>query len=307
MNHRLLLKAINTIFFGNVFIGFCAVALCIETNFQNGLALNQFQFYSIVFCATVYYYTYLFSSNLPHTIVNNRMKWYKINFKEIKYAQRILLIFLIINLVDFLWKYHSNITRIPILYYWTMMIFPLIGFAYNFRIFSFLGIPNLRIFGWLKPLLIGFVWSGIVSVFPVIFAQIEDPNKLVNVNFPFDFLWLKNLMFVSTICIMFDLNDYEHDKEQNLQTFAVKFGVEQTIKWIIIPFAILGILLLLKFTLQHQFPIIRILVNTIPFIFLLITAFSLRKKRSIIYYLFLIDGLMIIKAICGISGILLIK
>jgi len=307
MNLRLLQKAINTIFFGNVFIGFCAVALCIETNFQHGLALNHFQFYSIVFCATVFYYTYLFSSNLPNKIVNSRMNWYKTNFKKISYVQWVLLIFILFNLADFLWKYYSNITRLPIKYYWVIMIFPLVGFAYNFRIFSFIGIPNIRTLGWLKPFAIGFVWSGLVSIFPVIFVQIEDPNNLVAVQSPFDLLWLKNLMFVSTICIMFDLKDYEQDKEQQLQTFAVKFGVGQTIKWIIIPLAIFGILSLLKFTLQHQFPIIRILVNTIPYLFLLITAFSLRKQRSIIYYLFLIDGLMILKAICGISGMLLIK
>jgi 4-hydroxybenzoate polyprenyltransferase len=307
MNYRLLQKGINTIFFGNLFIGFCAVALCIETNLQRGLALNHFQFYSIVFCATVFYYTYLFSSNLPNKIVNSRMSWYKSNFKKISYAQWIVLILIVLNIAYFLWNYHSNISRIPIQYFWVIMIFTTVGFAYNFRIFSFLGIPNLRTFGWLKPIVIGFVWSGIVSVFPVIFAHIEDPTNLIAVKSPFDLLWLKNLMFVSTICIMFDLKDYEEDKEQQLQTFAVKFGVEQTIKWIIIPLAIFGILSFLKFTLQHQFPIIRILVNTIPYIFLLITAFSLRKQRSIIYYLFLIDGLMLIKAICGISGMLLIK
>ena len=307
MNLRLLQKAINTFLFSNVFIGFCAVALCIETNFQHGLALNHHQFYSIVFCATVFYYTYLFSSNLPPTIVNIRMIWYKTNFKKISYAQYILLSLIVFNVAFYLWKYPSNITRLPIQYYWAMMIFSIVGFAYNFKIFSFLGIPNLRTFGWLKPWLIGFVWSGVVSVFPVIFAQIEHPTNILAVQSPFDLLWLKNLMFVSTICIMFDLKDYEQDKEQQLQTFAVKFGVNQTIKWIIIPLAIFGILSLLKFTLQHQFPIIRILVNTIPYLFLLITAFSLRKQRSIIYYLFLIDGLMIIKAICGISGMLLIN
>lgn len=307
MNHRILLKAINTIFFGNVFIGFCAVGLCIETNFQHGLALNHFQFYSIVFCATVFYYTFLFSSNLPIKIVNNRVSWYKTNHKKISYAQWVLLIFLIINLADFLWKYHSNIVRFPAQYHWAIMIFPIVGIAYNFRIFSFLGIPNLRTLGWLKPLLIGFVWSGVVSIFPVIFLQIENHNSLIPFRFPFDLLWLKNLLFVSTLCIMFDIKDYEQDKEQQLQTFAVKFGVKQTIKWIIIPLTMFGIFSLLTFTLQHQFPIIRILVNTLPYLLLLITAFSLRKQRSIIYYLFLIDGLMIIKAICGISGMLLIK
>ena len=55
MNLRLLQKAINTIFFGNVFIGFCAVALCIETNFQHGLALNHFQFYKQQYIYLTYY------------------------------------------------------------------------------------------------------------------------------------------------------------------------------------------------------------------------------------------------------------
>ncbi|MGL1386138.1 hypothetical protein ACSTJO_00160, partial [Vibrio parahaemolyticus] len=46
----------------------------------------------------------------------------------------------------------------------------------------------------------------------------------------------------------------------------------------------------------------RIIFNTIPFILLIIVAWSMHRRKSILYYLAVIDGLMLIKALCGIAG-----
>ena len=114
-------------------------------------------------------------------------------------------------------------------------------------------------------------------------------------------------MFISTLSIMFDLKDYEEDKSEGLKTFAVQFGVSNTINFIIFPLVLLGLAAFTVFSIKNNFQIGRIAMNAIPYMLLIISAYSLRKKRSIIYYLFIIDGLMIAKAICGTVGMLLIK
>ncbi|HNL82947.1 MAG TPA: hypothetical protein PKG56_06090, partial [Chitinophagaceae bacterium] len=125
---------------------------------------------------------------------------------------------------------------------------------------------------------------------------------------PSGLLWLKNFMFISTLCVMFDLKDFEIDKKDGLKTFAVQFGVSNTIKYIIIPLVIICIAAFIIFVEQNHFPYQRILLNIIPYLFLILISFALlKKKRKIIYYLFVIDGLMILKAICGILGMLIIK
>jgi 4-hydroxybenzoate polyprenyltransferase len=104
------------------------------------------------------------------------------------------------------------------------------------------------------------------------------------------------------------LKDYEFDKQEGLKTYAVQLGISKTISFIIIPLVCIGIFTFLKF--HASIPASNtpaIILNLIPYLLLLIAAFSLRKHKSIIYYLFLIDGLMIVKAICGISAVLLIK
>jgi hypothetical protein len=60
----------------------------------------------------------------------------------------------------------------------------------------------------------------------------------------------------------------------------------------------------LTFAVYRNFSPVTVLLNLIPFICLLVVAFSLHKPRKILYYLIVIDGLLLVKAICGITGIL---
>jgi 4-hydroxybenzoate polyprenyltransferase len=189
-----------------------------------------------------------------------------------------------------------------------IFIFPAIALIYTFNILPFSETKKLRRIGWLKPFAIGLVWSGVVSVYPIIFYQIQVGSHAPFFALPSGLLWLKNFIFVSTLCIMFDLKDYESDKQEGLKTYAVQLGISKTISFIIIPLVCIGIFTFLKF--HASIPasnVFAIILNLIPYLLLLICAYSLRKHKSIIYYLFVIDGLMIVKAVCGIAGVLFIK
>jgi hypothetical protein len=58
------------------------------------------------------------------------------------------------------------------------------------------------------------------------------------------------------------------------------------------------------YAVTHGFDPVKVLLNTIPFILLVIVAWSLRRRRAILYYLIVVDGLMLIKALCGTAAML---
>jgi 4-hydroxybenzoate polyprenyltransferase len=160
---------------------------------------------------------------------------------------------------------------------------------------------NLRNNGWLKPFVIGFVWSGAVTIYPILFHSIESGGSYPSENANF-LLFIKNFMFISVLAIMFDIKDYASDHNQRLKTFVVQIGLRKTIFFILLPLCMIGLGTFLIYAIGHHFPLMRILVNTIPFILLIIVAYSMHRRKSILYYLAIIDGLMLIKAFCGIIG-----
>lgn len=308
MNQSIPKKLTDTFFYGNLFAGLCAMALCIETNMQHALKLNGIHFYTIIFFGTVYYYTFLYLKGVPVNDLNERVVWYKVNPLVLKKTQNIILIFLVADVFFFIWKYKESFATLNSIKYGQIILFPLIALTYTYNLLPFPNMKKLRRIGWLKPFVIGFVWSGFVTVYPIIFYQIQIGSHAEIFALPSGWLWLKNFMFISTLCIMFDIKDYEEDKVNGLKTFAVQFGASNTIRFIIIPLVLIGIFSFLRFTIHQGFPFLRIAINFIPYILLLISAYTLlHKKRSIIYYLSVIDGLMIVKAICGIAGVLLLK
>jgi 4-hydroxybenzoate polyprenyltransferase len=106
-------------------------------------------------------------------------------------------------------------------------------------------------------------------------------------------------MFVSMLCIIFDIKDYEDDQRQNLKTIVVQTGLLKTIFLIVIPLSVLGLGTFIYYALTHSFHPGKIILNTIPFLLLIGIAYSLKKYKSILYYFIIIDGLLVVKAICG--------
>ena len=107
-------------------------------------------------------------------------------------------------------------------------------------------------------------------------------------------------MFVSLLSILFDIKDYATDSNQLLKTFVVKNGLRKTIFFIIIPLAFVGLGSYLIYGIANHFRTEKILLNSLPFIALLLVSWSMKKRKSIFYYLVVIDGLMLLKALCGI-------
>ncbi len=297
---------IRSLFFGNYFYGICAIALSIEASLQQHIALNSPLYYLFVFTATVLYYTHAYIAETDTQSGNQRTLWYSRHRTAVTVSQVIItLIFLVTGMV-LCQTLATNLSQVSPVEWLLAAIFPLIAALYYGSVRPNSTRSNLRNKGWLKPFVIGFVWAGAVTVYPAIWRSIED-NTPYAPGWVNALLFVKNLMFVTMLCIMFDIKDYAADHNRKLKTFVVQLGLRKTIFYILIPLSLIGLGTFILYAVLRDFPFLRIAVNTVPFILLIIVARSLHQRKSILYYLAIIDGLMLVKAVCGIIGISLIK
>ncbi len=296
----------RSLLFGNYFYGICAIALSIEASLQQGSSLNSRTYYLLVFVATVLYYTHAYIAEPDSEPGNQRSAWYHTHRQFVKYTQLIFTVVLLITGMDLLEANWSHLKYTSLLLWVMAGLFPLVAALYYGSLTPGRATNSLRKQGWLKPFFIGFVWAGAVTIYPVLFYSIEEGIPyipgLVSI-----LLFVKNFMFITMLCIMFDIKDYAADHNLHLKTFVVSLGLRKTIFYIIIPLSIIGLGTFIVYAVLRDFPFLRIVINTIPFILLIIVAYSLHRRKSILYYLAIIDGLMLAKAICGIIGITLIK
>jgi hypothetical protein len=294
-------SVVKTIFFGNYFYGICAVALAMEANLQQLYPLNKILFYILLFSCTVLYYTIAYIQAGQST-TNKRLIWYGANRRFIKRSQQFFFLVSLLIAVFLLQKHYQAIFSMP-LYEWLLIgIFPLLAAFYYGIGYKPLGKINLRSIGWLKPFLIGFIWAGMVTVYPIIMLSIES-NKAYEPTLIGLFLFIKNMMFVSVLCIMFDIKDYADDYNKNLKTFVTQFGLRKTIFELLIPLSALGLGSFLVYGYTRDFSAMKIIMNTIPFIAMILVAYSMWNRRNIFYYLIIIDGLMLVKAVCGMIAV----
>ncbi len=280
--------------------------LSIESSVQQFFPLNSLAYYIALFAAAIIYYTKAYISETTPNPNNKRSVWYLQHKKTMIASQLILTILLIISVAIIAKNIWLHILSMPWYHWLLLFIFPLIALLYYGIILPNHHLYNLRKTGWLKPFVIGFVWAGVVSIYPILFHYISI-NKAYQFSVFGMVLFIKNVMFIAVLCIMFDIKDYASDYNQQLKTFVVRVGLRKTIFNIMLPLCAIGFGTFLTYTISHHFPILRISINAIPFILLIIVAYSMHQRKSILYYLAIIDGLMLVKAISGIIGSTFIK
>jgi 4-hydroxybenzoate polyprenyltransferase len=299
-------RFIRFILFGNYFYGICVIALTIEATLQQRIPFNSFIYYCLIFLGTVFYYTYAYIGEQGIVQDNPRSKWYDHNKKLIGRTQQIMTLAIAGLCIGWLIIYPQSITGIDFRALCILIFIPLIALLYYGSESASGKIHNLRNQGWIKPFVIGLVWAGMVTLYPVIFQSLEQniPYRPKYLGF---LLFFKNLMFITMLCILFDIKDYAADHNQQLKTFVVRYGLRKTIYFILIPLTVLGLGSFLLFAYWMHFPLLMVFINTLPFILLIIVARSMQRRKSILYYLAIIDGLMLVKAVCGIIGFSLLK
>lgn len=271
-------------------------------SFQLQLPLNSPVYYALLALSTVMYYTYAYAGAAGDIRFDNpRTEWYRVHHRFITRSQVVLFCSCIGLFAWLMVGHYRGLLELPV-YYWILLaVMGLSALSYYGLLPHSAYRLNLRNSGWAKAFVIGFVWACTINILPLVDLQVEarpfhaDPVLVL-------WLFVKNWMFCTVNAIMFDLKDYADDANHELKTFVVRFGLRKTIHFVLIPLLVVGILSVIAFTIIRHFPLIPILFNLFPFACLLAVAYSLHTRKPILFYLIVIDGLLLIKALCGIAG-----
>ncbi|MFT4205358.1 MAG: UbiA family prenyltransferase [Chitinophagaceae bacterium] len=297
-------RLVELVFFGNIYIGVLAVLLSVETAFQLHLPLCPLGYYVLLFGVTAGYYTYAYSW-LPqqYRSDNPRARWY---LGHRRLVNRLLVVYMglaAVSLVGLLVCYGSRLSHVGADFGIVLVAMLLSGiFYYGILPQSFF---NLRHTGWLKAFTIGFTWACCVSFMPILVGRWTSgivPGREVAAWF-----FLKNFMFCSLNAIMFDIKDYEDDTNRQLKTFVVRFGIYRTIYFVLLPLVLVGLTAFCTFAWQTRMPLPTFLFNLLPFLLTFFIVLSLNRSKPLLYYLIVIDGILIFKAVCGILGVWIIS
>jgi 4-hydroxybenzoate polyprenyltransferase len=277
--------------------------LSAETLAQCGIhSFNLLYFVEVLFLTKVYY-THAYNSEIKfYSGPNLRTQWYVKHRNFIRSAQKVYIIIAIIILLYFLIYYYYLINYLSISNLLLIVTFPLLACLYYGIWFFPTRKFNLRRYGRLKPFIIGFVATGAVTVYPLIFFSIIR-KKTFHFHTPELFYFISNFMFTTVIAIMFDIKDYAADHNLRLKTLIVRFGLRKSIYYVLLPFIIVGMITFILFGIEKHYPSLQIVINCIPFLLLASVAWSLQQRKKILYYLAVIDGLLLVKAIFGIAAV----
>ncbi|MBE7177550.1 MAG: UbiA family prenyltransferase [Mucilaginibacter polytrichastri] len=293
-------RLIRFIFFGNYFIGILAVALSVEALVQLHLPLNSPAWYLLLFSATIMYYTFAYAdASVSYARHNPRADWYRRHRGFVRISQAVFLLITLVLIAALGIRHFTRILQLPLIYWLMASLMLLAGIGYYGLLPQKFIRISLRSRGWIKPFVIGFVWSCCVTLLPVIMLHIEGDAE-TPLRILLFWCFIKNWMFCTVNAIMFDMKDYADDANRQLKTFVVRFGLRRTLYSVVIPLCLAGVISLLIFATYMQFSPWMVLINLIPFALLIAVAWSMHRKHEILYYLIVIDGLLLVKAICGI-------
>jgi len=282
-------------------MGLMAIALNIETNIRSSVSLNHIDYYIFTTAITILFY--LFAYRVPKSVnfsINPRIDFYIKHRTFIRYFTIGLYITSFVSGISILVQSYQNLAKLSWIHYFILAItFILSTSYYNWKF----GL-SLRKYTWFKPTLIGWTWAVTTVYLPLLVLHLTSRITL-SFDARFYFLFIQTFMYFIVNAIMFDMKDYDDDSNKNIKTFVVKYGYYQTLIRIIYPLIILGFFSFIVYSIYFNLSIFSFLLLEIPIFLLAFFALSLHQKRSILFYLIAIDGLIVLKALFGILSTLI--
>lgn len=237
---------------------------------------------------------------------NDRTLWYRNNLRTIKQILRFSAILNILFMLVLLWRIWRADLSLSLFQFLLIILFPVSAGWYVFSA-RFLRIKSIRQTGWIKPFVVGFTWAGWATVYPVIMSQMQNGKSIRSGLVPLLLLWLQDFLFFSTNAVLFDIKDYRTDFHDRLNTYPVLFGVRNTFRFIIAPLMLFNLGVFFIFQSLQNFSPAQTIIQLIPYVLLTVIMINHRLQRSLLYYLAAVDGLVFVKAVCGITSVLIFK
>jgi 4-hydroxybenzoate polyprenyltransferase len=285
--------AVDACFYGHLFYGVCAVAQVLETSAQLALPVNGWLM-AVAFVGTVMFYGYPYRRRTANS-ADPRVAWHRRHRRLVDRLQRGALLALVALSAWIAIRHRGAIpTMTP--FEWGLLLMVPGTAALYYEAPAISRAFTLRRSGWLKPFVIGFVWAGVVVAYPILFARLQYGHRTPFALFPC-LLFVKTLMFVAVLAMLFDIKDRDVDRRVGLSTVVTLVGAERTLFHVSLPLTVLGIATFLSYATMQQLTVPRVVLVLAPFGLLVAGIVSLTKPRPILYYLVVIDGLMLAKAL----------
>ena len=260
----------KTLVYANVYISFCAFAQVILTYYLFHVPFNYENNSYLIF---IFLSTFLQYNVQRGYILNNqenqtdRSQWLLKHKKTMIYA-------IVLSLVAVLFLCNSLS--------WTSIII-MISAEVVSNLY-YLPPVNLRQHGYIKAFLVSAIWIISCTLVPLI------ENNLLTLQS--SWYLVSQFLFISVLCLLFDVKDIRKDYMIGINTYANKFGVNFTKYFCIVlqTFALVG-----YYFFYHQgIAIIGYLLFT--FLVLAFIMQTTEKKHAFYYYVW-IDGLLIAQSI----------
>lgn len=158
--------------------------------------------------------------------------------------------------------------------------------AFLVSLLYFIPITNLRSIPLLKSFIIGFVWSLICVIAPLGIDSITNEK----IHFA-----TAQLLFIAALCVLFNIRDVEQDRATGTFTVPVLYGI-RTAK--LLTALILCGYLAVNFFVSSD-PAFMAISSVTFLLGLVFTLFSSPQRHGF-YYLYGVDGIILIQSILGI-------
>ncbi len=145
---------------------------------------------------------------------------------------------------------------------------------------------RLRQMKGLKIFLIAFSWTLVTVYIPINFYAVNKMSLAI--------VLINNFLFIAILSLLFDIKDFQKDKENNLPSIPVLIGEKRSYHVIRL---ILAVLLISTCFLYDDVGFVTTLALLLHMLFSYLVIFKFKSSHKNFYYTILIDGLLISQAL----------
>jgi 4-hydroxybenzoate polyprenyltransferase len=264
----------------SIFIAFCAVALCLQTNILLQIPHNAY-LYGLIFGSTVCSYNFYWL--LSKYYFSGR----KLSPAFIKENFSYLLLFFVSGTFMLFCLF-----KIPHLLY-AVLVSVFLTLLYSLPLWPFRFTKYLQKWGFVKTLLLSFTWAFVTTIFP--YKMIHNIPYIIGLQIALILLFISRFSFMVLLCILFDKRDTAIDKINGLRSIATdvsKIGLWYILIFVFAIFLCSSLYFCYSFTSIYQL-LVFVLLGVL---FWLLYALSLKEKGYVFYYFF-VDGLMLLSGL----------
>lgn len=271
----LIQKTRDFILFGNWFVSLCAATMVVQTYILTGTPLS-IPYVVFVFCSTLFLYNFQRVTLSPlyiKTTEHSRHEWILNNRNTISYIYKIALIIALAS---------AYFISRKLLF--TSAILGIISILY------FIPGIQLRKLPGVKALVVAIVWA-IVSVYvPTMSERFLIDNSTTS------YMLVERTLFILSLCIVFNIRDIAHDRLSGVQTLPTLAGVKISKAVAVVSLLVSGIFsVIIYWQGAYTGKSLAAMLTSLTITILLVLKCS--EKSSEYYYLFGIDGMMLLQTL----------